>query len=120
MMTAPGNLARADARRLREVLDLCPHLNETQFPVAQFVRTIMNRTSENPHPVDGRRRSTRPSRPEELRQRPVSGPGRGLRSHDLTYSNGPTEGMNTKIKLLKRQMYGRAGFPLLRQRILLN
>lgn len=36
------------------------------------------------------------------------------------YSNGPIEGANTKIKLLKRQMYGRAGFPLLRRRILLS
>jgi len=38
----------------------------------------------------------------------------------LPYSNGPTEGVNNKIKLLKRQTYGRAGFALLRQRILLN
>ena len=37
----------------------------------------------------------------------------------LPYSNGPIEGVNTKVKLLKRQMYGRAGFALLRQRILL-
>ena len=36
------------------------------------------------------------------------------------YSNGPIEGANTKVKLLKRQMYGRAGFPMLRQRILLS
>ena len=33
-------------------------------------------------------------------------------------SNGPTEGANTKLKLMKRTMYGRAGFPLLRQRVL--
>jgi transposase len=38
----------------------------------------------------------------------------------LPYSNGPAEGVNTKIKLLKRQMYGRASFALLRRRILLN
>jgi len=37
----------------------------------------------------------------------------------LPYGNGPMEGANTKVKFLKRQMYGRAGFPLLRQRILL-
>jgi transposase len=36
------------------------------------------------------------------------------------YSNRPVEDANTKIKLLKRQMYGRAGFDLLRQRILLS
>ncbi|GAA3787410.1 hypothetical protein GCM10022226_02110 [Sphaerisporangium flaviroseum] len=37
----------------------------------------------------------------------------------LPYSNSPIEGTNTKVKLLKRQMYGRVGFALLRQRILL-
>ncbi len=38
----------------------------------------------------------------------------------LPFHNGGTEGVNTKTKLIKRQMYGRAGFPLLRHRILLN
>jgi transposase len=37
----------------------------------------------------------------------------------LPYSNGPIGGANTKVKYLMRQMYGRAGFALLRQRILL-
>ena len=30
------------------------------------------------------------------------------------------EGVNTKTKMIKRQMYGRAGFTLLRHRILLG
>ncbi|MFI1184217.1 transposase [Streptomyces sp. NPDC020799] len=38
----------------------------------------------------------------------------------LPYSNGRTEGVNNKIKLIKRQTYGRAGYRLLRHRILLN
>ena len=33
-------------------------------------------------------------------------------------SNAQTERQNTKLKLIKRTMYGRAGFPLLRQRVL--
>ncbi|MEU5845391.1 ISL3 family transposase [Saccharopolyspora shandongensis] len=37
----------------------------------------------------------------------------------LTHHNGRTEGVNTKTKMLKRQTYGRAGFKLLRHRILL-
>jgi len=40
----------------------------------------------------------------------------GLTSH---WNSGPVEGNVTRIKLLKRQSYGRAGFPLLRRRILL-
>ena len=37
----------------------------------------------------------------------------------LPYSSGKVEGTVNKIKMLKRQTYGRAGFPLLRQRVLL-
>jgi transposase len=36
----------------------------------------------------------------------------------LPWSNGPVEGQITRLKLLKRQGYGRAGFALLRQRVL--
>ena len=38
----------------------------------------------------------------------------------LPYTNGPTEGVNTKTKRIARQMHGRAGFTLLRHRILLG
>ncbi|OXY91246.1 transposase [Streptomyces sp. 2R] len=38
----------------------------------------------------------------------------------LPYSNGPTDGVNTKTKRIARQMHGRAGFTLLRHRILLG
>ena len=34
------------------------------------------------------------------------------------WSNGPTEGHINRLKTLKRQMYGRAKFDLLRQRLL--
>ena len=38
----------------------------------------------------------------------------------LPFHNGRTEGVNTRTKMIKRQMYGRAGFTLLRHRILLG
>lgn len=38
----------------------------------------------------------------------------------LPFHNGRTEGASTKTKAIKRQMYGRAGFELLRHRILLG
>ena len=34
------------------------------------------------------------------------------------WSKGQTEGQNTKLKLVKRQMYGRAGIDLLKARLL--
>jgi transposase len=36
----------------------------------------------------------------------------------LPWSNGPTEGNVHRLKMIKRQMYGRAGFELLRRRVL--
>lgn len=36
----------------------------------------------------------------------------------LPYSNGPVEGKVNKLKYIKRSMYGRSGFPLLRQKVL--
>ncbi|MGW4425945.1 transposase, partial [Streptosporangium sp. NPDC004631] len=36
------------------------------------------------------------------------------------WSSGPTEGQINRIKTLKRQMYRRAGFALLRKRVLLT
>jgi transposase len=36
----------------------------------------------------------------------------------LIWSNGPTEGFVPRLKLLKRQDYGRAGVDFLRHRIL--
>ena len=36
----------------------------------------------------------------------------------LEWINGRTEGQINRLKTLKRQMYGRAGFVLLRQRLL--
>jgi transposase len=36
----------------------------------------------------------------------------------LPYSNGPVEGKINKLKYIKRSMYGRGSFPLLRQKVL--
>jgi transposase len=37
---------------------------------------------------------------------------------DTSWSNGQVEGQINRLKMIKRQMYGRAGFPLLRARVL--
>jgi transposase len=38
----------------------------------------------------------------------------------LKWSNGPVEGQVNRLKLIKRQMYGRANFDLLRQRVVMR
>jgi transposase len=35
-----------------------------------------------------------------------------------SWSNGPLEGHINRLKMIKRQMYGRAGFVLLKARVL--
>jgi transposase len=37
---------------------------------------------------------------------------------DWRWSNGPVEGQVNRLKMIKRQMYGRAGLPLLRARVM--
>lgn len=37
---------------------------------------------------------------------------------DTPWSTSPVEGQISRLKMLKRTMYGRAGFDLLRQRVL--
>ena len=37
----------------------------------------------------------------------------------LDVSNGPVEGLNNRLKMVKRQMYGRAGLELLSKRFIL-
>lgn len=58
----------------------------------------------------------------------LSGVAAGL-EHDIDavacglttrWSSGPVEGRVNHIKMLKRQMYGRAGLPLVRKRVLLT
>jgi hypothetical protein len=73
--------------------------------------------------------ASRPTWPESGPS-PVGRARPGSKHHLLTegagaalthpFHNGGTEGVNTKTKLIKRQMYGRAGFALLRHRILLG
>ena len=41
----------------------------------------------------------------------------GLTTH---WNSGPVEGRVNHIKMIKRQMFGRAGLPLLRKRVLLT
>jgi transposase len=42
----------------------------------------------------------------------------GKNSLKGSFSNGPVEGHINRLKTLKREMYGRAGFELLRARLL--
>ena len=119
LMTPPDRLPAHQRSHLQELLAACPHLTTLASRVREFAGLLTDRRGED---LDAWMTAVDADDLPALH-----GFVHGLRMDlpavvaglSLPYSNGPTEGVNTKIKFLKRQMYGRAGFALLRQRILL-
>lgn len=119
LMTKPEHLAAHHRDHLRDLLAACPHLTVLARRVGEFAGLLAGRRGED---LDAWMSAA------DADDLPVlHGFVHGIRMDlpavvaglTLPYSNGPIEGANTKVKFLKRQMYGRAGFALLRQRILL-
>jgi transposase len=119
IMTRSADLPPHEQRHLDDLLATCPHLTTLVERVREFARLLTARLGGE---LDGWMSAVEASDLPALHAFV-----RGLRKDlpavvaglTLPYSNGPIEGTNTKVKLLKRQMYGRAGFDLLRKRILL-
>ncbi|NED53861.1 ISL3 family transposase [Micromonospora aurantiaca] len=122
ILTRPDNLKPEHQDLLARLTAACPEMTHLAAAVARFAEFL------TPQPANTDRLSH-----WILRVRAVDLPHlhaftRGLeRDRDavnaaltLPYSNGPTEGVNTKTKRIARHMHGRAGFTLLRHRILLG
>jgi transposase len=120
IMTRPDDLPAAQNQQLSDIIGLCPELDQLTDLVRRFADMLTNRQSQK---LSAWIESAHTSGFPALRSF-VNGLKLDLEAVTagltLPFSNGPMEGANTKVKLLKRQIYGRAGFPLLRQRILLN
>ncbi len=120
MMSRPSDLSDTCRAHLNELVAACPEMTRLTALVREFAEIMTDRRGSD---LDCWIKQAREAKLPELE--PFL---RGLQQdHDaavagltLPYSNGPCEGVNTKTKLLKRQMYGRAGFRLLRHRILLR
>lgn len=118
IMRDPNNLFDKECKRLKEILTRCPELEATRRHVGAFACMIRNLSGDHlPDWMDRVREDDLPalhSFVNGLRQ-DLASVTAGL---TLPWSNGPTEGTVNKIKLLKRMSFGRAGFSLLRKRIL--
>jgi transposase len=119
LMTRPDDLLAEHRRHLDDLLAACSHLTTLVQRVREFADLLTDRRGQDLEAwmttVDHDDLPVLHAFVHGLRiDRPAVVAGL-----TLPYSNGPIEGANTKVKLLKRQMYGRAEFPLLRQRILL-
>ena len=119
LMSKPTNLPAHQHSHLQELLARCPQLTVMAQRISQFAGLLTGRHGEDLDAwmslVDADDLPALHAFVHGLRM-DLDAVVAGL---TLPYSNGPMEGANTKVKLLKRQMYGRAGFALLRHRILL-
>jgi transposase len=119
IMRDPVNLKEDDEQRLKAVLARCPELEATRRHVGAFAQMIRDlRGDRLPDWMDRVKQDNLPALHSfitGLRQ-DLAAVTVGL---TLPWSNGPTEGAVNRIKMLKRQKFGRAHFPLLRKRILL-
>jgi transposase len=118
----PEALEKAERRALDEMLEVSTDV-ATIYPLIQrFEKMIKNTNSDGQaEKLDGWLREALASGVKDFGtfarglKREQSGVEAAL---TLPYSNGQTEGQINKLKLIKRQMYGRGSFEMLRQRVL--
>lgn len=115
----PDNLTEADTTRLTALLARCPELNTAAGLVRSFARMLTTRAGhELPAWITAASQSSLPGISTFAKHLNVdlNAVTAGLTLH---WNSGPVEGNVNRIKMLKRQMYGRANFDLLRKRVLL-
>ncbi|MFC8452554.1 ISL3 family transposase [Kitasatospora sp. NPDC057223] len=120
ILTHPDNRPEGDRVLLKELLGRCRELDEACDLVSRFASMLVNRRGQED--LEQWTADAEASRLPELR-----GFASGLRKDweavmaglTLRWNSGPVEGHVNRIKMLKRQMFGRAKLDLLRKRVLL-
>jgi transposase len=115
-----SKLSEEEAEKLRLMREASVEVNKIYEVVQRFMEMVWQRKGEE---LEGWIAEVKESLFEELHsfvrgiERDKAAVVAGL---SLAYSNGPTEGHNNRLKLIKRSMYGRAKLTLLKQRVLAN
>ncbi|WP_419249013.1 ISL3 family transposase [Streptomyces canus] len=116
----PTALTEEDRADLKEVLAHCPELDAAAGHVRDFVEILSDRLGATlPAWIDAVDASQLPGLTGFALHllRDLDAVTAGL---TLDWSSGSIEGAVNRIKKIKRQLYGRAGFELLRKMILLQ
>jgi transposase len=119
MLRHPDSLDEGEKLKLKQIQERCPHLAALAGHVTEFAKILTGRHGERLDAwiaaVDADDQPDLHSFTHGIR-----------RDHDavlngltLPWSSGTVEGNVNRLKMLKRQTYGRAGFDLLRKRVLL-
>jgi transposase len=122
MLTHPDHLTDTQRERRHELTTTCPDMIDLTELIGSFA-ALLRPAEANSARLDAWIAAVRAADLPHLHTF-----ARGLEldreavhaAVTMPYHNGGAEGVNTKIKRIMRQMHGRAGFALLRHRILLN
>ena len=115
----PDSLTDDECGARDAVLNRSPALRVTRDRVSEFAEIL---TQRHGHELQGWMQRVDTDGAPALRsfatglQRDLDAVTAGL---TLSYNSGPVEGTINRIKMIKRQMFGRANFDLLRKRVLL-
>ena len=121
LLSRPASLDPGEHAQLAGIRARCPHLDGLAAHITSFAEMMTNRTGEQQLP--GWLTAVQADDQPHLHsfaagiRRDQDAVTAGL---TLPYSSGAVEGNVNRIKMLKRQMYGRAGFALLRKRVILH
>ena len=120
ILTDPDNLHDDEKEKLAQARERCPHLDTLAGHVTEFAKILTG--------LHGDRLDDWITNVKADDQPDLHSFARGLK-HDhqavlngltMPWSSGVVEGNVNRLKMIKRQMYGRATFPLLRKRVLLS
>jgi transposase len=120
LMRPPGTLDEAQRRQLKAALTACPELDALATHIRAFARILTKRQG-----ATKLRDWVHCARADNLPALKTFATGLDkdwsavAAAVTLEWSSGMVKGTVNKIKMLKRQMSGRADLPLLRKRVLL-
>jgi transposase len=121
LLTRPDRLRPEEQEQLGQITGRCPHIDALADHVTAFAEMMTARTGSRD--LEAWLAAVEADDQSGLRSFAV-----GIRNDQqavingltLHWNSGKVEGTVNKIKMIKRQMYGRAGFPLLRKRVILH
>jgi transposase len=121
LLTRPDHLKPGEQAQLAGIRAQCPHLDSLAVHITAFAEMMTNLTGSTD--LDHWLAAVEADDQPELHSFAA-----GIRNDKeavrnglaLPYSSGKVEGIVNKVKTVKRQMYGRAAFPLLRRRIVMH
>jgi transposase len=121
LLTRPDHLQPDEQAKIQAIRARCPHIDALAGHVTAFAEMMTNRTGSRD--LDSWLAAAEADDQAGLRSLAA-----GIRNDQQAVTNGLTlhwnsgrvEGTVNKIKMIKRQMYGRAGFDLLRKRVIMH